>query len=174
MNQLLPKIREADVMVFASPVYCDGLTGPIKNLIDRFLPLPETHYTMRDGHQRLGIPEGYTPKKIALVSSCGFWEMDNFDPMVIHMKALSKNMASEFAGALLRPHANMLSGMVEMGAPINDIFEAAKEAGRQLVRDGVMSSETLQIVGRELIPRDQYMNETNEWIKQEQAKSKVS
>ena len=100
--------------------------------------------------------------------------MDNFDPLVIHMKAFCKNMASEFVGALLRPHADMLRGMVEMGAPIDDIFEAAKEAGRQLAADGVMSEQTLQAVSRELIPRDQYVSEMNEWVKQAQAKNKVS
>jgi hypothetical protein len=37
-----------------------------------------------------------------------------------------------------------------------------------------MSEQTLQVVSRELIPRDQYMNETNEWVEQEQAKIKAS
>ena len=27
-----------------------------------------------------------------LVSNCGFWEMDNFDPLLVHMKAVSKNL----------------------------------------------------------------------------------
>jgi len=38
MNMLLPKIREADIMVFAIPVYVEGVTGTMKNLIDRKLP----------------------------------------------------------------------------------------------------------------------------------------
>ncbi len=55
-----------------------------------------------------------------------------------------------------------------------DVFEGAKEAGRRLVEDGVMPEQTLQTVSRELIPRDQYMNETNEWVSQEQASNKAS
>ena len=40
MKMLYPKIAEADVMVFAIPVYVDGVTGPMKNLIDdRMIPL---------------------------------------------------------------------------------------------------------------------------------------
>jgi putative NADPH-quinone reductase len=174
MNSLLSKITEADFLVFASPVYCDGITGPMKNLIDRFLPLLAPYYLVRDGHLRVGVPEGYKPKKVSLVSSCGLWETDNFDPLVHHMEAFCRNLSSELAGALVRPHANMLRPMVEMGAPINDVFDAAKEAGRQLVTDGAISEKTQQTVGRELIPRDRYMNEMNEWFRQELEKSKVS
>jgi multimeric flavodoxin WrbA len=170
MNMLLPKIREADILVFASPVYCDAINGPMKNLIDRFLPNLANYYSMRDGHLRLLLPEGYKPKKVVLVSSCGLWEMDNFDPLLVHMKALCKNLASHFAGALLRPHATLLRGMLEMGAPMDDIFEAAKGSGRQLVTNGRMSAETLRTVSRELMPIDRYMQEVNQFVRQEQEK----
>ena len=38
MKMLFPKVTEADVIVFATPVYVDGVTGPMKNFIDRLLP----------------------------------------------------------------------------------------------------------------------------------------
>ena len=171
MNELLPKFREADILVYASPVYCDGVNGPMKNLIDRAaLPLMGTSYALRDGHVRLSLPEGYRPKKIVLVSSCGFWELDNFDPAVIHMRALSRNMASEFVGALLRPHSTLLRGMVELGAPIDDVFESAREAGRQLVGTGRMSDDALQAVRRELLSRDKYVEEVNRAFQQRKEK----
>jgi len=34
MQMLYPKLREADIMVFGAPVYCAGIPGPMKNLID--------------------------------------------------------------------------------------------------------------------------------------------
>lgn len=42
--------------------------------------------------------------KMVLVSNCGFWEMDNFDPLLVHLKALCRNAEAEFVGALLRLH----------------------------------------------------------------------
>jgi hypothetical protein len=51
--------------------------------------------------------------------------------------------------------------MMEQGAPVDDIFEAAKEAGRQLVQDGKMSPETLAIVSRELLPLERWVRETD-------------
>ena len=171
MSGLLPKIREANTLIFASPVYCDGINGPMKNLIDRIaLPLMGTSYVLRDGHLRLSLPEGYKPKRVVLVSSCGFWELDNFDPLIVYMKALCRNMASEFAGALLRPHSTLLMGMVAIGAPIDDVFQSASEAGRQLVETGRMSRDTLQAVSRELLPREDYMEQVNQVVAQEQEK----
>lgn len=166
MNMLYTTIREADVMVFATPVYVDGVTGPMENLIDRMLPIVKPLFEMRDGHCRHPLREGTKSSKVVLVSNCGFWEMDNFDPLLDHMKAFCKNATSEFAGALLRPHGEGMRPMMEIGKPIDDIFEAAKEAGRQLVEEGEMSVETLNIVSRELMPLEMYVQVVNQYFQQ--------
>ena len=157
MNMLLPKLMEADIRVLATPVYVDGVTGPMKNLMDRMVPLAQPSFEIRDGHTRHPRRSGYKPGKVVLVSTCGLWEMDNFDPLVVHMKAACRNWSKEFVGALLRPHAGGLRAMMRMGLPLDDIFQAAKEAGRQLVEKGEMSPETLNIVSRELMPRDVFV-----------------
>ncbi len=82
------------------------------------------------------------------------------------MKAFYKNAAAEFAGALLRPHGEAMPGMLEMGAPKGDIFEVAREAGGQLVKEQKMSPETLDIVSRDLLPRDMYIQIVNQIVNQ--------
>jgi len=62
MQMLLPKFKEADVIVWASPVYYAGITGPLKNLMDRQLPLG-------------AMGEGSKKRKAVLVSICGAWEL---------------------------------------------------------------------------------------------------
>jgi hypothetical protein len=76
------------------------------------------------------------------------------------MKAYCRKGANEFMEALLRLHIPALKPMMEMGVPLNDIFEAAKEAGRQPVLHGDMSIETLNIISRGLIPTDKYIRIT--------------
>ena len=51
---------------------------------------------------------------------------------------------------------------MEMGMPVDDILEAAKKAGRQLVEDGGMSPETLNVVSRELMPLEAYAQTANQ------------
>jgi multimeric flavodoxin WrbA len=166
MQMLHPKLQEADILVFATPVYVDAVSGPMKNLMDRMIPLVHPFIELRDDHCRHPLREDAKDGRVVLVSNCGFWEMDNFDPLIVHMKAACKNLSREFAGALLRPHGGALRVMKETGAPLDDIFEAAKEVGRQLVRDGEMSAETLAIVSRELMPREMYLQFANEFFQQ--------
>jgi len=164
MNMLYPKLREADIWVLATPVYVDGVSGSMKNLMDRLVPLLQPFFELREDHCRHPLREGIKNGKVVLVSNCGFWEMDNFDPLLVHMKAFCKNAGREFAGALLRPHGPELRRMMKKGLPIDDIFDAAKEAGRQLVEDGQMFAETLKIVSRELVPLETYVQTENTYF----------
>ncbi|WMW23829.1 flavodoxin family protein [Methanolobus sediminis] len=162
MKLLYPKIDEADVFVFASPLYVDGVNGPMKNLIDRMLPRIEPFIELRDGRSRHPVRGVARERKMVLVSNCGFWEKENFDPLIVHMKAFCENASFEYAGALLRPHGMAMPEMIKMGMPLDDIFEAAKDAGRQLINEGRISQEKLDIVGRELLPQDMYLQSANE------------
>ncbi len=166
MDMLLPKIDEAEVLVLATPLYVDGMAGPMKNLLDRILPLALPHFEMREGHCRHPRRSKGKRSKLVLVSNCGFYEMDNFDPLVSHAKAICKNMDAEFAGALLRPHGPALRVMKEMGMPVDDVFDAARRAGVQLVEEGKISPDTLRTVSRPLLPLEVYVETVNQRIEE--------
>jgi len=166
MKLILPKFIEADVVIIASPVYCFGLTGPMKNILDRIIPIAHPFLELRDGHTRHLPREKPKIRKYVLVSNCGLWEKDNFDSLISYMETFCKNTGSEFAGTLLRPHGEAMRGMLKMGIPIGDIFEAAKEAGRQLVKTQKMSQETLDVVSRELLSREMCIQTANQNFQQ--------
>jgi len=148
MQMLAPKLKEADVIVWASPVYYAGVTGPLKNLMDRQLPI----------HLQGGL--GAKKQKIVLVSTCGAWELAMFDPMLMQMKAIytRQDGSNDFAGALLRPMAEGVKEMVkaEETELVEGIFQAAREAGRELAKEGTISEKLQKQVSRELMPRDAY------------------
>ena len=156
------KMAEAEIWVFATPVYVDGISGPLKNLLDRAIPLIYPFFELRDGHCRHPRRESLKTNRLVLVSNCGFWEMDNFDPLLVHMKAVCKNLNIEFSGALLRPEGPALKAMLDMEAPASDILDAAREAGYQLIQEGKMSPDTLNTVSREILPLDMYKQVANE------------
>lgn len=164
MDMLIPKFEEADIAIYSTPLYADGVSGPLKNLIDRQISRGNPTLEFRDGECRHPATKDQKPGKLILVSSCGLWEMSHFDPVLMHMKAYCKNMIWDFAGALLRPHAPAMMFLDGLGKKYDDIFEAAKEAGKQMITDGRMSEKTLQIVGRELMPPEDYVNNLNEMV----------
>jgi multimeric flavodoxin WrbA len=169
MAMLLPKLDEADIRVFATPLYADGVSGPMKDLMDRQIPSGIPFLEFRDGRCRHPMREGHKPGKIALVCSCGLWEMENFEAILTHMEVYCNNMVKEFAGALLRPHASAMKFVAAEGIDLSDIFEASKEAGRQLIQDGSMKKETLDILSRPIMPAEDFVNTLNDFMRQAMA-----
>jgi multimeric flavodoxin WrbA len=155
---LLPKFKAADVIVWASPVYYAGITGPLKNLMDRQLPL---HADGELGSKR---------QKIILVSTCSAWELSMFDPLLAQMKALyvRPDASSDFTGALLRTMAEGMKEMIKAGERglVDGIFQAAKEAGRQLVKEGRISEEIQKEVSKDLMTKDAFYKAAKEMMEQ--------
>ena len=54
----------------------------MKNFMDRMMPLIEPAIELRNGHCAHPIRQSGPPAKLVLVSNCGFWEADNFDPLL--------------------------------------------------------------------------------------------
>ncbi len=161
MAGLLQRIAQSDIVVYATPLYVDGMNAQMKTLLDRSIPLLKPFFVVHDDHCRHDRREGYRDGKVVLVSVSGFTELDNFDPLVAHVRAACRNMRREFAGALLRPYANSLSELAQGGIDVADVYAAAREAGEQLVREGAMSADVQARVSRDLVPRDKYVRAAN-------------
>ncbi|NYT01263.1 MAG: flavodoxin family protein, partial [Methanosarcinales archaeon] len=158
MQMLYPKFREADVIVWASPVYYSGVTGPLKNLMDRQLPL---HIFGEREAKR---------QKIVLISSCSAWTISAFDPLLAQMKAIyaRPDGSSDLAGALLRPAAEAMREMTGAGGdgPVEGILRAAREAGRQMAKEGRISEELQRDVSRDMMSEEEYNQAAREMIDQ--------
>ena len=161
MDIIYPKISEADIIVFGTPIYVDGMTGLLKTMIDRMIPLFDPFFEIRDNHCRHARTMGVKSSKIVLVSVCGFHEIDNFIPLVEHIRALSKNMDGEFSGSLLRPHVGAISYLQKKGDTVEHILKAAYNAGYDLVENGKMDYQDLKSISSELIGRDEYVKLIN-------------
>ncbi|MGV9103312.1 MAG: flavodoxin family protein [Candidatus Thorarchaeota archaeon] len=161
MTELLPKMQNADIQVLATPVYVDGMTGPLKTVLDRSIPLVTGRWILRDGHCRHPLREGKEGGKLVLLSVCGFTELDNFDPLIAHVKALCKNMNCEYVGAVLRPYSWALPLIQKAGVDVSLVYEAAEEAGRQVIAEGTMEEETLQKVAAPFVPKEVLVDQVN-------------
>lgn len=166
VEEVLPKIKAADVMVFATPLYWDGVSGPMKMFMDRMTPLGQPFIIIRKGRDRHPVKEGYGHGKVVVVSTCGYFGIENFDAMITHYSAVAINLEREFAGALLRPNAQSIQPMMMMGMgdQLTDIFTAAKIAGMELARDGRMKEATLSVVGRDIMDVETFMNHANKYF----------
>jgi FMN-dependent NADH-azoreductase len=156
MDVILPKVRDADIVVLSTPVYCDGVPGHVKLIMDRLVVMGNPFLELREDHTRHPVPPNEKPKKLFIVASCGLWEKDNFDPMIMHLKAFCRNTGFTFGGAIVRPHAFAIKNN-----RVNDILRAAKAAGREIVENGTISPELQDTVSREILSREEYMSLIN-------------
>ena len=100
-------------------------------------------------------------RKIVVVSSCSFWERENFESLLYTIRKACDSMSTEFAGAVLRPHADVLRTMIKAGHNVDFILDAAREAGRQLVKSDKMSPETLKAIETPLLSFSELLTEYN-------------
>ena len=161
VSALYPKLGKADVIVFATPVYVDGMTGAMKVMLDRMVPLIRGPVEVREGHVRHVVPPGRTKAKLLLVSGSGFPEMDNFDPLVSHVKAACKNLDWEYAGALLRPYGLLFPMLESRGVETQGVYQALRSAAIELKLKGYVSEVTSANVAKELVSRDEVVKGLN-------------
>jgi multimeric flavodoxin WrbA len=166
MTELVPMFDESEGIVFATPVYVDGMTGLMKNFVDRLVPTTQPFFEIRDNRMRHPKRSDNTKQKVALVSVCGFIEMETFDPLLYHIKAICRNMDAEFAGAVFRPGApGMESAAMLHPFKTRKIKKAIKEAGKEFATAGKIRTETSMAISQELFTREQYVKEGNKTFK---------
>ncbi|MEM3459499.1 MAG: flavodoxin family protein [Candidatus Bathyarchaeia archaeon] len=158
MQMLYPKLRSADILVLATPVYIP-LPGEMQNFLNRLCPLLEPILEWREGRTRARFHENVRIRKIVLVSASGWWELGNFGTVLRIAEELAKDASTEFTGAILRPHASL---MEENKEKAKIIVDALKQAGFQLIKDGKMTDDILETISQPLISEEELRRRYNE------------
>jgi multimeric flavodoxin WrbA len=166
MRGLYARLKEADVLVLATPVYVP-LPGDMQHFINRLSPLMDPVVVTRDGRTRARLRDGVATKRYVLVSTGGWWEKENFGTVVRIVQELAENAGVEFAGAVLRPHVEVMKRNGQLTTEGESVLSAAKQAGRELVEKGAIKAATLEAISRPLILRETY----NRWFNQSTAAS---
>ncbi len=137
---LRSKIGQADVLVLASPLYFNGFTG--KAGVTE--PMTRLHERLETAREFNGDPyehavhtthEAVRLRKVVVVSGCGFWEIDDFYPVLTHLKAICYNTFPELAGSITGPVRATVRGALPEGVLDDEIIAIARVAGRGLARD---------------------------------------
>jgi multimeric flavodoxin WrbA len=154
MQRLYPKLREADILILATPVYTP-LTGEMQNLINRLVALIEPSLRNSNGRTRARFRSDTKIRKLVLVSTSGWWELGNFGTVLRIAKEFAKDCSVKFVGALLRPHSGYLT---EDSPKSKKVFEAAEQAGYQLIREGRISKALFDTISQPLTSQPKWWN----------------
>jgi multimeric flavodoxin WrbA len=81
MAELLNKIWQSDLLIFASPLYVDCVSAQLKTFMDRMLPGMLPHFVKINDVWRHPLRFG-TPPKIGVICNSGFPQMEHFQVKV--------------------------------------------------------------------------------------------
>lgn len=153
MAGIMTAYREADVVVFGTPLYHFSMTGLMKTFLDRLLPELEP-WLVQDPHRAswTSHPRRHRgPARAFLVSPCGFPDEDQFAPLVHTFRYIAGRHHWTWMGELLRTGAEPLSRTAL--APLFAGYLAdVRRAGAALATEGRIPDPLAEALRRDLFP----------------------
>jgi len=175
MTDLRKKYREADLVVFASPLYIFSVTGIFKNFMDRMLPivkpymlLSEQGFTMHpDRFPELG-EQGFV-----VFSAAGFPDIEhNYDGISSMFRLLDKHSENiHMMGEFYLPAAETIVQPFYKSRK-DEIKEACHNAGVQIVKEGKVDKKYMRIISDTGFSKETFKDQANNfWESLEDKKS---
>lgn len=143
MNDILAsKFCAADLVVFGTPLYHFTMSGLMKTFIDRTLPKYQPWLVEDPKFSHLSShPIRFDgPKKMFLVSGCGFPEFEHYDSLVRYFKHYARAESIEYLGEILRPQAELLS-VKGFENDLEEFTDNLTEAGKALIAQGSIPAD---------------------------------
>lgn len=169
MANLLAKYVESDIVVFATPLYIENVSGILKVFMDRTFSLSHPYYeTDKNGEYRLSkskqIKNGIPPKFI-IISNSGLPQRSNFQVISLLMKRFARNSHTEVIAEIFAPEGSLLTAEIKELEPIiNDYKKLLYKAGQEIVRNMKLSEETQNLLEKNFIPAEIYVQEMNKYF----------
>lgn len=156
-GELFPKYIGSDIVIFASPLYFYSVTAGMKTFIDRTIPMAEPFMIERNGKSthplRCNIP------RVVALSVAGFPEPGVFDQLSSWLNYVYKK---DLIAEIYRPGAESLASSA-FGSIKADIFDALKEAGREIIINQAVSAGVMKRITQPLSDRETFQLLANMW-----------
>jgi multimeric flavodoxin WrbA/putative sterol carrier protein len=137
-NELFPKWLEADIAVYATPLYHSTVNAEMKAFIERTLPILEPFLVIENG--RSHHPWRQQQPKAVFLSVAGFPEASVFAQLSSFVNFLyGKDLLTE----IYRPSAEAMT-RPDLREAMKDILDALTQAGRELVQSMKVTEATMQ------------------------------
>jgi len=151
-KELFPKWLEADLVVYASPLYHFHMNAAMKTFIERTLPVLEpffqekdtkTHHPLRNRHPM-----------VVFLSVAGFPEDEIFSQLSAWVQFLY-GRAGAVVAEIYRPAAETMAGAY-FKDKANDILAATTQAGKEIVESMQVKPDTMKRI-KQVIVEDKTM-----------------
>ncbi|MCD4774918.1 MAG: flavodoxin family protein [Candidatus Aegiribacteria sp.] len=167
MEELLEKFS-ADIIVIATPLYVDNVTGVMKDFLDRTIPRYQP-FIERDENGECRHPgrTGHTPGFV-VISNCGFTGMEHFQVLKLLFRRVVRNAGTKILAEIYRDGGAILNNPLLLLKPfLMHYNKLLKKAGEELVTDGRISDKTQEKLAKPIVPHEQYLKTANKFFAEE-------
>lgn len=160
MMRILAEADGADVLVLASPLYFDTISGMLKVFMDRMIVKGDPHFTKTaNGESRHRQKPGEKTPRLLMMSNCGFPERSHFQAMSHWVQRAALNMQTELLGEIYAAQG----GLLALDLPqVKTYRQWLKKAGNEIALGQALSEETRQALEQPFLPDDVYIQNANQ------------
>ena len=167
MGILVQKFVQPDIVVYATPLFIDNISGMLKVFMDRLLcignPGLEKDEQGEYRHHKSKRFKNGIPPKIVVISNCAYPEMSNFQVVSLLMKRVARNFHMELIAEIYATEGALLTAQIKELEPIiNEYKEILRKAGQEIVTNFKISEEIQKLLEKSFVPEDVYVQKTNE------------
>lgn len=163
MAKILSHIQGGNILVLATPLYFDNISGILKNFMDRLIVLGDPRLELdSNGEVRHVNPTDTLTPKLVLMSNCGFTEQTQFQVISHWIKRSAHHMHTEVIGEIYTTQGTLLTAEAEGLQPIISQYKKYLEnAGKEIATDMKLSQTTKDLLSENFIPKEIYIQEAN-------------
>ena len=160
MEELIGKFISSDIVVFATPLYVDNVTGLMKNFMDRLIPIGDPHWEKDENGECRHLMRNRKPGKIAVISNCGFPQQSHFQVIRLYYRRVARNIHAELIAEVYRDGGALLTTSTKELLPLVARYKKLVErAGRETVESSRLSPETIAKLEEPLLPSPTYVED---------------
>lgn len=162
MKSVLAEAEGTDVLVLASPLYFDTVSGMLKVFMDRLVVKGDPHFgkTANGESRHWQKPEEKTPR-LLMMSNCGFPERSHFQALSLWVRRVALNMQTELLGEIYASQGGLLASDLPQ---VKAYLQWTARGGREIALGQALSVETQQALAQQFLPDEIYIQNANQYF----------
>jgi multimeric flavodoxin WrbA/putative sterol carrier protein len=159
--ELFEKVNQADMIVYALPLYVDGMPTILKNYFDRSVRRVYPYIcsdTKKMRHPRRIVKKN---QSMIVLSICGFGEQTQFKALDKHFKAIAHNYHVPLIETIYRSGAMFLFNNPFVYKQQTEILENMRKAGVELTSTGKITRKTKRKIEQNISNQKEFIKMTN-------------
>ncbi len=148
MIPLYPKLKNADVWIFATSVFEYGVPKVFTNVLDRLEPL--FHPFVVNGTIKLPSEDANKNGKVLFIGTTNLNDATLFEDVAAQIESVSNMFDKEYLGSITRTNSAAISTIEDMRDIFNTILEECEVAGKDLVESGAIQAATIQSISKKV------------------------